>query len=84
MPVKRSRSNGYGTYSPKKGRSVGKYSRRPKAPVPAMLGIEKKFLDMEYDAVITATLAGSEADPATLLGLTSIAQGDGESNRDGR
>lgn len=48
------------------------------------LGLEKKFLDMEYDAAVSATVAGSEADPTTFLSLNSIAQGDGESNRDGR
>ena len=48
------------------------------------LGIEKKFIDYEYDAAVVDTVAGSEADPATALSLTATAQGDGESNRDGR
>ena len=48
------------------------------------LGIEKKFIDYEYDAAVVETVAGAEADPATALSLSALAQGDGESNRDGR
>lgn len=48
------------------------------------LGLEKKFKDFEYDAVISASIAGSEADPATALSLTAIEQGDGEQQREGR
>ncbi len=48
-------------------------------------GIEKKFIDYTVtdDAFVTVW-AGGEMDPATALGISSIAQGDGESNRDGR
>lgn len=45
---------------------------------------ELKFIDYEYDGAVVATVAGSESDPATALALNSIAQGDGDSNRDGR
>lgn len=49
------------------------------------LGIEKKFIDYTFpDTVLPATLAGAEADPATALSISVCAQGDGESNRDGR
>lgn len=47
------------------------------------IGIEKKFVDYEYEATVASTLAGSEADP-TELAISAIAQGDGQSNRDGR
>lgn len=50
------------------------------------LGIEKKFLDTAFSGALTAPTdaTGGETDPSTFLSLTSIAQGDGESNRDGR
>ncbi len=54
------------------------------------VGIEKKFLDGTFQVAIVATVAGSEMDPPgagaqTAPGtLSAIAQGDGESNRDGR
>lgn len=55
------------------------------------IGTEKKFIDYEYiEQAVPATLAGSEADPTTVGAQTSVgclnavAQGDGESNRDGR
>lgn len=50
------------------------------------LGMELKFLDSSYQAslIAAASMAGLEADPSTLLSITSIAQGDGESQRDGR
>ena len=47
------------------------------------LGLEKKFVDYEYDAAVSSALAGSEADPAGGA-LSAISQGDGESSRDGR
>lgn len=47
------------------------------------MGLEKKFIDYEYDAAVNQALAGAEADP-TEGALNAIAQGDGESNRDGR
>lgn len=49
------------------------------------LGIEKKFQDGALaTTALSATWTGGEVDPATFLGFTSIAQGDGESQRDGR
>lgn len=54
------------------------------------LGIETKFIDYTYSDVPTATITDAEADPPaqgaqTAPGcISAIAQGDGESNRDGR
>jgi len=51
------------------------------------MGIELKFKDTSLvDQAITAptNAAGGELDPATVLCLNPIAQGDGESERDGR
>lgn len=54
------------------------------------LGIETKFIDYTYAGAIPATLTGGEADPpgagaqTTPGSISAIAQGDGESNRDGR
>lgn len=48
------------------------------------MGKELKFIDQEYDAAVSAGLPGSEADPATVLCLNATAQGDGNSDRDGR
>ncbi len=51
------------------------------------IGMENKFYDSKLvtDPLATnATMAGLEADPATVLGLNAVAQGDSESNRDGR
>lgn len=50
-----------------------------------MIVPELKFLDTYLTAQsLGTTVAGSEVDPATFLCLNAIAQGDGESNRDGR
>lgn len=47
--------------------------------------VENKFVDYAVsNQSISVTLAGSESDPATPLCLNGIAQGDGESQRDGR
>lgn len=54
------------------------------ARIGGYLGIEKKYIDYEYNAAISNAVAGSEADPATALALNSIAQGDGPTDRDGR
>lgn len=49
------------------------------------IGMEKKFHDFEKaTTTVVATVAGSEQDPATVNCLNGIAQGDGESQRDGR
>lgn len=48
-------------------------------------GLEKKFVDYEYvGGNMSHTVAGSEVDPATVNCLNAVAQGDGESQRDGR
>jgi len=51
------------------------------------LGIENKFLDqLKSASALTAPTdaTGGEHDPATTLCLNAVAQGDGESNRDGK
>ncbi len=48
------------------------------------LGIESKFIDSTRNGAVVASQTGAEADPATVNCLNAIAQGDGESNRDGR
>ncbi len=49
------------------------------------MGIENKFVDYERSAlVVDNSWAGNELDDATALAVSSIAQGDGESQRDGR
>lgn len=46
--------------------------------------VEMKYKTYEYDGAIVQTVAGAEADPATFLCLSAVAQGDGESDRDGK
>lgn len=58
-------------------------ARRPRRGARG-LAVERKFVDYVYNASVVATTAGAEADPATALCLNAIAQGDGESSRDGR
>ncbi len=50
------------------------------------LGIETKFLDANVTSrqITNDTWTGAEQDPTTLDCLNGVAQGDGESNRDGR
>jgi len=50
------------------------------------LGIEKKFLDSSASHTVASPVdcTGCEADPAGLNCLNGIAQGDGESQRDGK
>lgn len=51
------------------------------------MGIELKFIDygLAASALVAPTdAAGGEKDPATADSISAIAQGDGESNRDGR
>ena len=49
-------------------------------------GMENKFVDYNFPGTgnISATWAGSEVDPATANSISVVAQGDGESERDGR
>lgn len=60
--------------------------RRPlNARIGGFLGIEKKFIDGTIALTnISTTWTGAEIDPTTLVSLTAVAQGDGESQRDGR
>jgi len=51
------------------------------------MGLENKFVDFEITGnglPVNTTPSGSEMDPAETLSLSAIAQGDGESQRDGR
>ncbi len=51
------------------------------------LGIELKFLDTSrglLGVAVNTDATGGEQDPATVNSLSSVAQGDGEQNRDGR
>ncbi len=50
------------------------------------LGIEKKFIDYTYGpTAIVTTNTSAEADPGSSVDcISAVAQGDGESNRDGR
>ncbi len=45
---------------------------------------ESKHVDFSYGAAIVQTITGAEADPATVLCLNGLVQGDGESERIGR
>lgn len=85
MPAfKRPRYNGNGGRRPAKRARGNLRTPRMNYRSGGYLGIESKFIDYEYDAAIASAVAGSEADPATVNTLNAIAQGDGESNRDGR
>ena len=65
-------------------------SRRPRVSnvrTGGLLGLERKFFDTSNvaDALAATTdMTASMLDPATLLGLNVVAQGDGASERDGR
>lgn len=51
------------------------------------IGVETKFMDTGRDQVVIASatdLTGGELDDTTMLCLTGVAQGDGQSDRDGR
>ncbi len=49
------------------------------------MDIEKKFIDYEVDSdAFTSVWAGGEMEDGTALSISAVAQGDGESNRDGR
>jgi len=66
----------YNRYAPKK--------KSRNLRIGGFLGIEKKFVDYEYDAAVVQTVASSESDPATALSLNCTAQGDGPNQHDGR
>lgn len=78
--AKRSRTTQY-------KRPVGTPAQRKNARTGGFIGLEKKFLDNNVTAVpLIGTWTGGELDPTAgaTLALSAIAQGDGESNRDGR
>ena len=57
------------------------------ARIGGYLGIERKFLDTSVSngAIVSATtMAGAEMDPSGVNTISAPAQGDGQSNRDGR
>jgi len=54
------------------------------ARIGGYIGIEKKYVDYVYQDVLTTSVAGSEADPATALALNAIAQGDDPNQRNAR
>lgn len=62
-------------------RSKGYTNRR----TGGFMGIELKFQDTGVASqTVATTVPGSESDPPTFLSLNSLAQGDGENERDGR
>lgn len=60
--------------------------RRRNVRTAGFLGIEIKFSDQKYSGniVTSSDASGMEADPATTNCLNAVAQGDGESQRDGK
>lgn len=62
------------------GRST---ARRTNVRTGGFLGMESKFLDTSYSASIVSSTTSAEADPTGNC-LNPVAQGDGESQRDGR
>lgn len=60
--------------------------RRRNVSTAGFLGIETKYVDYSYSGAVVsdANMASGEADPATVLCLNGCAQGDGETQRDGR
>ncbi len=83
QPMKKSRTRYARAPYRRSQKAVKRYQPRSRAGL--ALGEETKFLDTSYAATaMSQTLAGAEADPGTVLSLNATAQGDGESNRDGR
>lgn len=84
MAFKRSRI-AKGKQVTKRRRVKGSYSQRSNVRTGGYLGIENKFIDYTVSgSTIADTNTGAEQDPATANSISAIAQGDGESNRDGR
>jgi len=78
-----------GAPASKKRRTVRKQAGHPAfalARTGGFLGKELKFIDYEVSSqAIVATVAGSEVDPGSSVNcLNATAQGDGQTNRDGR
>ncbi len=90
MAAKRARSNGNGTSASKRRSTFQKKRTGFRSPNPrtgGFIGMELKFLDTFLsNHTVVETVAGSEIDMSSgsQLCLNAIAQGDGESNRDGR
>jgi len=67
--------------------AFSRYKKRANAKIGGFLGIELKYYDT---ALVTTALtapsdcAGGEVDPETVLTISAPAQGDGETNRDGK
>lgn len=84
---KRRRTNGmYTKYAKKKKMQMSRLRRR-NTRSGGFLGIEVKFLDTSLaNSSITnpSDASGGEHDPTTVACLNAVAQGDGESNRDGK
>lgn len=88
------RKSGYKKYNRRRTKYKGRYRKAVAAEVKRVLngrtggyvGLEKKFFDSERSIAIPVSTdaSGCEADPTTLLCLNCPAQGDGESERDGR
>ena len=48
------------------------------------LGMELKFIDYDFTGTVVSTMTGAETDPSGVGCINVSAQGDGESNHDGR
>lgn len=88
------RKSGYKKYNRRRTKYKGRYRKSVAAEVKRVLngrtggfvGLEKKFFDSGFNGALSAngTAIDGEKDPTTLLCLNCPAQGDGESQRDGR
>lgn len=79
------RPSSYTTNMDKRKRSAARSIAN--ARIGGFLGIENKFYDTSLvgSAIVSAaTMAGLEKDPGTVNCISAPAQGDGESNRDGK
>lgn len=77
---------GYRRIAIARGRSILRRRRYRNIRTGGYLGIEYKFKDYGFTGGIQSPTdaTGGEVDPSTALALNSIAQGDGESEREGR
>lgn len=90
--ISRGKANRAKMFDYKRGRSTIGYTPVKRAKTIStlvktggLLGIENKFVDQEKTGTaVVSTLASAEVDPATNNCLNAVAQGDGESQRDGR
>lgn len=85
---KRGTKRSYGGHKGLKKPRLQSRMRRPargNARTGGFQGMELKFVDYESASnAVVATAEGAEVDPATADSISAIAQGDGESQRDGR